>query len=540
MGVKLYTAPNSAITGVDVLAKVTQQVNAAAQIVSLVSRSPLIATPNGPVLSPTGGETLTAFGHPIVIQDIAYYYYMYLHGTSWAIGRAYSTDGSLDCQAGLTKDAANNPILVKGAAGTWYDYGVGVPVPFHDPTDGSIKMFFRGSKTTGEDRAGLAVLDSDGLNPALVPSTVAGVTGDGCVIDRGFLPGGTEDIEAYGIILDRSTGIWYVSIDEPGGVNRGTGVAYGTDLSNLTKYASNPLWTGGRYCRFMFKYGGKYYSLLSHYIGGGVGGTSTSSEVELWECDDLLFSPSNPKRRNLGNAVSASGDTGIADGTNWLAFGQDTPALWTDDVYRDTFELTNDDLVLFLSGSPTSSHANFYTGVLVSSHSAIGLAQPQQAGLAPHGFNVLGKLGVGRLAPEYSIDVTGASAETNILTLAAVEPIQRLKNTNATVGNYEGIVFTNSSDFVVAAIFGINQAGGTGDLALVTRSATRNEVMRLTAGQNIGIRTSTFGTSALGVIGIANGTAPSTSPANMGQLYVEAGALKYRGSSGTITQLGAA
>ena len=49
-----------------------------------------------------------------------------------------------------------------------------------------------------------------------------------------------------------------------------------------------------------------------------------------------------------------------------------------------------------------------------------------------------------------------------------------------------------------------------------------------------------WGTSAAGVIGIANGTAPSSSPAGMGQLYVEAGALKYRGSSGTITTLGAA
>lgn len=43
-----------------------------------------------------------------------------------------------------------------------------------------------------------------------------------------------------------------------------------------------------------------------------------------------------------------------------------------------------------------------------------------------------------------------------------------------------------------------------------------------------------------GVAFIRNGTAPSTSPAGGGQLYVEAGALKYRGSGGTITTLGAA
>jgi hypothetical protein len=54
---------------------------------------------------------------------------------------------------------------------------------------------------------------------------------------------------------------------------------------------------------------------------------------------------------------------------------------------------------------------------------------------------------------------------------------------------------------------------------------------------NVGVGVSTFGTSAAKVIGIADGTAPSTSPAGMGQLYVEAGALKYRGSSGTVTTI---
>jgi hypothetical protein len=54
---------------------------------------------------------------------------------------------------------------------------------------------------------------------------------------------------------------------------------------------------------------------------------------------------------------------------------------------------------------------------------------------------------------------------------------------------------------------------------------------------NVGVGVGTFGTSAAKVLGLADATAPSTSPAGMGQLYVEAGALKYRGSSGTITTI---
>jgi len=57
---------------------------------------------------------------------------------------------------------------------------------------------------------------------------------------------------------------------------------------------------------------------------------------------------------------------------------------------------------------------------------------------------------------------------------------------------------------------------------------------------NVGIGVSTFGTSAAKVLGLANATAPSTSPAGMGQLYVESGALKFRGSSGTVTTIAVA
>lgn len=54
---------------------------------------------------------------------------------------------------------------------------------------------------------------------------------------------------------------------------------------------------------------------------------------------------------------------------------------------------------------------------------------------------------------------------------------------------------------------------------------------------NYGIGVTSFGTSAAKVLGLANATAPSTSPAGMGQLYVQAGALKFRGSSGTVTTI---
>jgi hypothetical protein len=59
---------------------------------------------------------------------------------------------------------------------------------------------------------------------------------------------------------------------------------------------------------------------------------------------------------------------------------------------------------------------------------------------------------------------------------------------------------------------------------------------RLGAGGNIGFRTTSQFGKGQGVVAIANASvAPSVNPASGGILYVEEGALKYRGSNGTVT-----
>ena len=73
-----------------------------------------------------------------------------------------------------------------------------------------------------------------------------------------------------------------------------------------------------------------------------------------------------------------------------------------------------------------------------------------------------------------------------------------------------------------------------------TGTTTGVNRMVINSAGNFGINASSWGTSADKVIAIGNGTAPTTSPANMGQLYVESGALKFRGSGGTVTTIAAA
>jgi hypothetical protein len=83
-------------------------------------------------------------------------------------------------------------------------------------------------------------------------------------------------------------------------------------------------------------------------------------------------------------------------------------------------------------------------------------------------------------------------------------------------------------------------AAGVGELYSPTALVTyidNSARTRLDTNGNFGVGVAAFGTDAAKVIGMANATAPTSSPAGMGQLYVEGGALKYRGSSGTVTTI---
>ena len=105
------------------------------------------------------------------------------------------------------------------------------------------------------------------------------------------------------------------------------------------------------------------------------------------------------------------------------------------------------------------------------------------------------------------------------------------------------LAFDNSVGDVVdyAALAGIiiDNTNGSEDGALsfqVKRNGTNEEKARIDNLANFMIGITTLGANAQKVIGIANGVAPTTNITG-GQLYVEEGALKYRGSSGTVTTI---
>jgi hypothetical protein len=113
-----------------------------------------------------------------------------------------------------------------------------------------------------------------------------------------------------------------------------------------------------------------------------------------------------------------------------------------------------------------------------------------------------------------------------------------IKGNSGLTGNLQE--WQNSAGTVLASIGSNGSAlfsGGSVVLSAggsVTASGSGNFPTFLRVGNN---GASISGTS---VVYIANGTVPSVNPVTGGYMYVESGALKYRGSSGTVTTIAAA
>ncbi len=156
-----------------------------------------------------------------------------------------------------------------------------------------------------------------------------------------------------------------------------------------------------------------------------------------------------------------------------------------------------------------------------------------------------GRVGVG---------TTGPGALLHALTPAASEPLLQLENTNtaptsplfvALAGASSGTVLQSGVIGETTRRFSQNMSGrmewGSG-------AATRDTILSRRAVSALGTDGSFWVGSNLtgqgggiGVLGIGNAnTLPTANPVGGGVLYVEAGALRYRGSAGTVTTLAAA
>lgn len=174
--------------------------------------------------------------------------------------------------------------------------------------------------------------------------------------------------------------------------------------------------------------------------------------------------------------------------------------------------------------NPTHSGNHTFTGnvIIRGASNQIGDSTADVVNIAANTIysDGAGKLGFGNAAPAEQLHATA----TNDIKF-------RFESTGG--ANLVGVSFKNTvrqRTLYLNAIGSLVEFDDTGGVATRAVDIAGNHLFGgMTAGANL----------AKG-IGIGNGTAPTTSPAGGGQLYVEAGALKYRGSAGTVTVLGVA
>lgn len=230
-------------------------------------------------------------------------------------------------------------------------------------------------------------------------------------------------------------------------------------------------------------------------------------------------------------------------------------------TFKSTYGVGTSDFIRFIVGNNGATEA---MRVITSGKVGIGTATPSSTLSINGGLHVGGDSDAGdnNLLVDGTATVTGdLIVDTNVLVvdttnnrvgIGNASPGQKLHigaGTDTPANGNASLYVTNNGDTAMSMRDSTNHVeitiavdASVGIVGMLTAHvldlyAGGAGKVRLDGSGNMGLGVTSFGTSAAKVIGIANGTAPSSSPAGMGQLYVESGALKYRGSSGTVTTI---
>jgi hypothetical protein len=203
-----------------------------------------------------------------------------------------------------------------------------------------------------------------------------------------------------------------------------------------------------------------------------------------------------------------------------------------------------------VGGATTAASGNGTTATITTT-SATNLAVGDivvVAGVTPTGYNTTGSV-VTAVSNSGTFTVSYANATTGSQTVAGTVSTPAQASITPRSAGTKGLMFKGASGQTENLTEWQNSAGTSiasiGNDGSVRTSYIANTsgvgAIQLGANRNVQIgNVSSFGGGQL-VLGINNATTvPTSNPTGGGVLYVESGALKYRGSSGTVTTIAAA
>ncbi len=256
------------------------------------------------------------------------------------------------------------------------------------------------------------------------------------------------------------------------------------------------------------------------------------------------------------NEVLLAGEMGLETDTRKFKFGDGTTA-WNSLAYASGPTLA-DGVETFL-GTPTS--ANLRAAITDETGTGSLVFANSPALVTPTGI-VKGDVGLGNVdntadtaKPVSTAQQTALNLKANLtggtfsgaidisLSAAADTDVLTVRNTSSNAAAYTSVKVVSSS--TTRGLLRTSTQSGEFDVGNPTNFALNlftngvaNTRLHISNAGNIGVGTKTQFGSGVGVIGLANcTTAPTTNPTGGGVLYADAGALKWRGSSGTVTTI---
>lgn len=344
--------------------------------IPIESFSPFSPYYNNPILYASSTDTgkLNAWGSVVKSGDTFYFYFTNKSSGTDKIFRATSSDGK-----SWTFDDDNNPMLVP-TAGKFDYYQVWLPIVWIE--NNVWYMIYTGFGSSYG--IGLAT-SNDGVTWTKQNSGNAVLTGTAGQWDEG-------DVEAASVIKVGSTYYLHYNNVATRGTSRKSGVATSNDLITWTKDINNPTFSDGNFCATVFKYDGKYYAVYPHYTVGT--DNSDYSEFQLYSDSNPTFYPTS--RQYLGVVKKTSA-------LDWDKGDEDTPFVLTDDITRDSFDVTNGDIWMYYSGTDNAS-IGWQTGLLISTHTNSAWS-PYIGTKTGEGAAIFGTVGVGTSSPYAKLSI---------------------------------------------------------------------------------------------------------------------------------------
>lgn len=301
------------------------------------------------------------------------------------------------------------------------------------------------------------------------------------------------------------------------------------------------------------------------------GGTGTSRQLDILTHDGsgLRFSD-NGRVSTIGAAGSQWGLSPGTDGIGMFFNGRNTsgtsvPSVQLgNDTFGSSFSASSGTQKLVeITGALNQTSTAAFTALNVTITGTGGSGAQKLISLNRSGSEVFAVHDSGQVRVSAKIKPVSAGGAVQIEadhTTHTNEAISLLNVGSLTASSGTQLFSRFSSDigqsgtagYKILRVFAGEVSNGSGEkaiLAVDVNSETKFAVMSGSGsgahtagvGGNIGLNTTAQFGGGKGVFGVANATTvPSSNPSGGGVLYCEAGALKYRGSSGTVTTLGVA